>query len=296
MCVILKKPSNLPLPSEDILKNCFESNPDGAGFMFQRDGRVLLRKGFMTLSSLLEALKEELPPEEMLQKELIIHFRVGTHAEKTAPFTHPFPITDSEEGLKALRLRCNLAIAHNGIIHGTSKTSNLSDTQHFIRDFLFNLHLLKVDLFCERAISLISYTVGSYQKFALMSPTKVALIGPFIEHEGIFYSNTSYLPRVKATPVSRSYGPYYDDFWDFDPVTRTWKLDKKLPPIPSKKARKLLRKQALEDERDIPFFKLPAVKRITSKFEVQKELFSSLSQTPQQEPFLNGYNPKDYVI
>jgi hypothetical protein len=47
MCIIVYKPKGIELPKEDILKNCFDNNADGAGYMYAHKGKVLIHKGFM---------------------------------------------------------------------------------------------------------------------------------------------------------------------------------------------------------------------------------------------------------
>ena len=46
MCVICYKPKGIAFPEERILQNCFDNNPDGAGFMWPENGKVHIRKGF----------------------------------------------------------------------------------------------------------------------------------------------------------------------------------------------------------------------------------------------------------
>ena len=45
MCIIVVKPSSVVV-SRSILENCFANNPDGAGYMFANEGKVLIKKGF----------------------------------------------------------------------------------------------------------------------------------------------------------------------------------------------------------------------------------------------------------
>ena len=67
MCIICVSPENVRQPDRNTIANMFCRNPHGAGYMFARDGKVHIRKGFMSLSGLLNALREEL---EIKKEEL----------------------------------------------------------------------------------------------------------------------------------------------------------------------------------------------------------------------------------
>ena len=47
MCIIVAVPANTPMPTADTIRECFISNPDGAGFMYADGKSVHIRKGFM---------------------------------------------------------------------------------------------------------------------------------------------------------------------------------------------------------------------------------------------------------
>ena len=51
MCIIVVKDKNKPLPKLEYLKNCFENNPDGMGFMYLKNNKVIIDKGYMTYKS-----------------------------------------------------------------------------------------------------------------------------------------------------------------------------------------------------------------------------------------------------
>lgn len=197
MCIIVYKPAGVPMPSNDILYNCFFNNPDGAGIMFPWGNEVIIRKGFMSYNALLEgisAVLNETHGSSLKNLEVVLHFRYATHGNICPQNCHPFPCASSIYELKQLSLSTSIGIAHNGIISFCSTThkqkrSKLSDTQVFIRDYLS--HLPDKDLFNSVIQDLIFKATNS--KFAIMSPKKTELIGRFIKHRGVFYSNDSYL-------------------------------------------------------------------------------------------------------
>ena len=47
MCIIATKPKDISI-SKETLKNCFDNNQDGAGFIFAHDNILKIRKGFFT--------------------------------------------------------------------------------------------------------------------------------------------------------------------------------------------------------------------------------------------------------
>ena len=56
MCIIINKPAGVTL-SDEIIGNCFDSNPDGAGFAFADNGTVVISKGYFELGDLLNSLE-----------------------------------------------------------------------------------------------------------------------------------------------------------------------------------------------------------------------------------------------
>ena len=98
MCIIAIKPKNAVI-SVNRLKNCWENNSDGAGFMYAEDGQLIIEKGLMTLDNLIEAY-DKIKPEE---KDVVLHFRFGTHGKVCKSLTHPFSVNPK------------LDLVHNGI-------------------------------------------------------------------------------------------------------------------------------------------------------------------------------------
>ena len=132
MCVIVVKERGQEIPENSILKECFEHNSDGAGFAFVRDGRVEIRKGFMTWRRFRGVLRKE-----MLKKSdtVMYHFRISTSGGIMPENTHPFPVTTSEHTLGKRKVSTLCAVAHNGIISSNGEGMK-SDTFVFVRDVL----------------------------------------------------------------------------------------------------------------------------------------------------------------
>jgi predicted glutamine amidotransferase len=199
MCIIVYKPAGVSLPSDDILYNCFINNPDGAGLMFPKGNEVVIRKGFMSYNALIEDINtvQNEMHSSLKTLEMVLHFRHATHGNICPQNCHPFPCVSNIKDLKKLNISTSIGIAHNGIIdfctaHSYSsykqKQSKISDTQVFVRDYLSKL--TDKELFNSVIQGLIFEATNS--KFAVMTAKKTELIGSFIKHRGVFYSNSSY--------------------------------------------------------------------------------------------------------
>ena len=120
MCVICASPKGVRQPTRSEIKAMFLRNPDGAGYMVARDGSVTIHKGFMNLDEFLNALKAE---HFTAKDSVVYHFRISTQAGINPSMTHPFPLSNQREVMKALDVHCGVGIAHNGIIRLTSDTN-----------------------------------------------------------------------------------------------------------------------------------------------------------------------------
>ena len=49
MCIIINKPKGVAVPDSATIKQCWASNPHGAGVMYSTGKEVVIKKGFMTL-------------------------------------------------------------------------------------------------------------------------------------------------------------------------------------------------------------------------------------------------------
>lgn len=130
MCVILSCESG-KRPTKRLLESCWDSNPDGAGFMYPENGMVHGFKGFMDLESLADALASV--PEDV---PLCVHFRIGTSGGHDGRVTHPYPVTDDLDMLHAAEWESPHGIAHNGVLHGmfTDDEEGISDTVSYVMD------------------------------------------------------------------------------------------------------------------------------------------------------------------
>lgn len=211
MCIIIAKEKFGRLPSKEELKNSFEYNSDGAGFMYVDKGKVIIDKGYMNYKSFIGHYEKLLKKyNNFKNKSLVIHCRIGTSGKNNKGNTHPYPITNSERLLHSKHLKQDIGIAHNGIIHGFGTAKGLNDTQEYIIKFLYPLYKNFKDFYKNDDIrECIEIMTGS--KFAILnSNDDIYYVGDFIEDNGLMFSNDTYKPYTR---YYYQY-PYYDDWYD----------------------------------------------------------------------------------
>jgi len=193
MCIICVSKSGIRQPDEATITRMFHRNPHGAGYMYARDGKVVIRKGFMNLEDYLAAVSAE---EFTAADSVVYHFRISTQAGINPEMTHPFPLTNHRKALTALDVVCPIGIAHNGTIRLTSDPDNkrYSDTALFIASYMTKLIKKPADIRNDDVLQQIEYLARS--KFAIMDESGyVATIGEFTNVRGLLFSNDSYLPH-----------------------------------------------------------------------------------------------------
>ena len=100
MCVICASPTGVRQPTRSEIMAMFLRNPDGAGYMVARDGKVTIHKGFMNLDEFLNVLRKE-------------HFTkwISTQAGVSSTMTHPFPLSNQLARMEKLDTTCRFGIA-----------------------------------------------------------------------------------------------------------------------------------------------------------------------------------------
>ena len=193
MCVAILKPKDKKI-TKRMLNDCWEGNPDGAGFAFARDGKIAIFQSLKKtefINTLWNALKSH-------NENFLIHFRIKTMGSISIANSHPFVIDKDN------------VFAHNGHIHqmdefGREAKGNPSDTK------LFN-HLILKKMgfkFNNRAhFNLIEKYVGLSNKLVFLNSSgeyKLINEEDWDEVDGVFYSNLFHCATKKT------YSSYYDD-------------------------------------------------------------------------------------
>ena len=187
MCIIAVKQIGVEVPSEEIIRNCWHSNPDGAGIMWFENGLVNVEKGFMKLKPLIHRL-------ESFTKDdyLVIHFRKSTSAGINPENTHPFPIVEEVDELKRTELTAKRALVHNGVL-GRGE-ADISDTAVFVRDYLSD-DCIRENLESICVQNLINEAVGTDKIIIMDAPSESCFwFGKFqYDNEtGLYFSNYDY--------------------------------------------------------------------------------------------------------
>lgn len=210
MCIIAAKPAGVKMPTEQIIRNMWDGNRDGAGIMYVEQGKVRIEKGFMKYKAFSAALEEISRRLDLTATPLVMHFRITTHGGTKPENTHPFPITDNVGALKKLIGVCDLGVAHNGIIP-ISPRKGISDTMEYIASQLAPLKRAMPRFYENKhAMQLVENAIQSRMAF-LTATGKLYTVGSFIEDEGVLYSNSSY-KSLRSSFRSCS----YDSYWTSD--------------------------------------------------------------------------------
>jgi len=180
MCIAIYKPEGKVL-SKETLKECYDNNPDGAGFMYAQHKKLHIEKGFFSFDSFYQAYKKH------ETKQAVIHFRIKTHGKIDTTNCHPFAVNNS------------IGFVHNGVISGFGD-ANHSDTIGFNNNILQPLvnKWGNLALFQDPIIDLIEGRIG-YSKLVFLDRHgnhKIMNEGKGTWDDGVWYSNTSYKPYV----------------------------------------------------------------------------------------------------
>jgi glutamine amidotransferase len=193
MCIIISNEAGKIIPKDHLVQS-FEHNDDGAGFAWAENDELHIEKGFMTFADFWNAY------EPHQGKASVVHFRITTHGDTDVANTHPFLVGK------------NLAFAHNGIINAIQRPDiTKSDTYWFNQKILVPIY--KRDsrfIFKEPFKELIKEYIG-YSKLVFLNNKGHSTIineDKGVWDNGIWYSNTSYKPRVVHTSHAQQIKPH----------------------------------------------------------------------------------------
>lgn len=220
MCIIVYKPKGADFPKKKVLEQCFINNDDGAGFMYADGQKVHIRKGFMTFEKFYQALQDTIKKVGGRKLPYVLHFRISTQAGVSPEITHPYPLSDRLADMKKLKCKSNIGIAHNGIIPLTSnfKSKKANDTMEFITEYLSLIIRNRNYYEDKKTLALIEKLTDS--KLAILDGRgHCELIGEFVEEDGNFFSNHTYLPIYESCHLAQyGYGyaeeAYFESFYD----------------------------------------------------------------------------------
>ena len=220
MCVIIVKDKRGTLPKKETLKNCFERNPDGAGFMYVESGKVVIDKGYMNFKSFYRHYKRLCKKFDNFEnKNLVMHMRISTSGGVERENTHPYPITDNFEDMFKLYYRTDVGLAHNGIISATKpskeqESKKINDTMLFNKIYLADIYEHWSECFDNQAF-LAGIAEITNSKFAILDKEdNLHTIGSFTDYDGAKFSNTSYISYKYDGYKYGTYKSYNYDGYD----------------------------------------------------------------------------------
>jgi len=203
MCVAIVKPPDVDFPKE-LFEAAWKKNPHGGGFMYARDGRVVVEKGFMTLDEMMKAYENH--KLHFGSSPVVLHFRIKSHGLIEPAQTHPFVIND------------RLAFVHNGTISiEIPKSSKNSDTMEFNDRVLKKLppNFIRDPVTME----LIRGYVDPSRLVFLDGEGNVTIVNEesgYRDPQGRWHSNDGALAAVDPAYQSEAFYDILDTRWDPD--------------------------------------------------------------------------------
>ena len=239
MCILLVKPKNITVPSDETLQQCFKSNPDGAGIAYcTKDRKIVIKKGLMTVEQFIDAV-HSIP----LNSTALIHCRISTAGGVCPELTHPYPL--SGDFNKLLKTTITLSpskpkqkvysVGHNGIFYGKNfklEKEKSNDSQAFIINYLTPLkevcELAGINVLDEAFVPTIDKVVDGSRVAIIDNDNNFKIYGNgWIYDNGIYYSNGTYKSYTQ-TYKTYNYSYYNDDYsWIDDDYDYNGNLIKK---------------------------------------------------------------------
>lgn len=200
MCVICVSKAGKRQPTKAELQEMWRRNPDGAGYMYARNGKVHIHKGFMSFKEFWRNVASEKFTKD---DAVVYHLRIATQGGINPQMTHPFALTRDLEQTKALDVDCPLGIAHNGIIRLTSDgDKEFSDTAKFITEYMTRIVRSNADIRDEKTLDII-YQLASGRWALLDKSGYIATAGYWETDNGLLLSNTNHKPFTFSYVKSR---------------------------------------------------------------------------------------------
>jgi ribosomal protein S27E len=194
MCIIAYKPTGTASMDKITLAACWENNDDGAGFAWYNKESNLweVRKGFMTFKKFWKAYKLR---DFQLDDSVICHFRIGTAGLKDEGNTHPFPVVENLDEMRAVNFACESILFHNGIV-GRGE-GDYSDTMIFVRDFVAPI-IDKLGVH-DKIPGILQKIFDGGSRWIVTKGDKLWKFGYTWQQErGWFFSNASFKPKTST--------------------------------------------------------------------------------------------------
>lgn len=188
MCLLLTRQAGGAPLHDEWLKDFRKRNNDGFGFMLAVDGRMHVEKSMGSDTDFIAMWRKY----EASGHPFAAHLRMRTHGDRDLSNCHPYMVLDEASGNE-------MWMMHNGVLsYGNSSNVKMSDTWHFIKDFLSPL-LDPAEggdptlIYTPQFKSILGGCIGSSNKFVFLdNQGRVSTINRSsgIEWNGMWLSNT----------------------------------------------------------------------------------------------------------
>ncbi len=178
-------------PDDITLRTMFHHNPHGAGYMYARDGKVTIHKGFMNIRRITSRRSARNTSPRRQRGVPLSNQHAGGRKPRHDPSV---PAFKSAGPMRTLDLTCRSGVAHNGVIRLTCDPNNkrYSDTAIFVADYLSRiLHTRPTSETGYAGTRLPSWPIQIRHHGRLRLRR---YSGHFIHERGLLFSNDSYQP------------------------------------------------------------------------------------------------------
>ena len=193
MCIVIVKTEQTDIPKEQ-LKESFDNNRDGSGYLFAMNGNLTIKKGFFVFNDFYDNYSRDM--EKFNNPIAIIHFRITTHGLTNKLNCHPFLVNDE------------IGFAHNGMIDFVDNHKKKSDTMMFRNDILRNMP--SEWIFNDSVLKLMEESIGNSKLAFLDRNGNYRIVNEGLGHwnkdNTIWYSNKSYCEVRRAVYAYNNYG------------------------------------------------------------------------------------------
>ena len=178
MCIAIVKTKDGNITDRQ-LRNCFDSNPDGAGIAYSSNGVLWIVKGIFTADELVEQYHKA---EELADGAMLVHCRISTSGKVDRTNCHPHVV------------HSNCVMIHNGVLKiDVPKDSKVSDTVLFVEQLLKPLP--PNFMLDDGIMNMITHIIGAGNKFCFLNEKgEYAIANETAGHwkDGVWFSNYSY--------------------------------------------------------------------------------------------------------
>lgn len=187
MCLIALKTAGAHL-SEAEIRHDFDKNPDGAGFMYAKDGYVHWEKGFFNVDDLIKRW-HEVVDDSMVAA---LHTRIATHGAHNTALCHPFPLDGSD--LYAKTGKTKLILMHNGIIPQNAWIKYYENADSDTSAYCKRLTAILNGELPDYGVKLMMEAHGGGSRFLIMNGDgEYVTVGNWYTSNGIMFSNRGFL-------------------------------------------------------------------------------------------------------